>query len=639
MPALGLKLRLNKITAKIAQIVTSGLVMWHKFTPIPYDGTTNRLPDSSPEGNSAKMYTGTGLSFDGSNDSVTIGDTNQNVKSVVFYVYADTTTEDFMQLQAAGAVGIGVASGTLTTTGWTSPTTYVNGASGSTITASTWRHIAVTSATAIDASDVKLGLSNASYFDGSLANVKFFSVELTANQVAELYANPEQIVPTGVGINDLVGWWYMAEGLGNGLMDGSGNNNVGIISGATYINALPSPVTQLGLLGGSAPKYFLLSSVQLSNIDITGNFSVSFWGVTVNFGNWVIYALSWVAPDGTARGLTANSGGNLVFRYENSSTGTFITSSNYLNNGDINFITATWDGTTAKIYVNGILASGSTSANTVTYTRDAYIGRVATSSVTSSNSIIYKVGLYQEALTQEQVEELYNAGIGASWLTESASEDLVNYWENKGNTDADWLDLKGVNNGTILGTPGTIWLPQGKEIGKDVVGMAQKYVNTGQLLTYNPSQSTIIQDDATIDFTSDFTIEVWANPINIASKFILYKNNAYHLYVVSTRRLQVWLYRSGSASLFTSTGSIPLNQYTCINVTYDNNDLNIYFNGQLDYTVATTGAIDIASSDIQIPRQFADNYDGFLDSVKLYNTALTADQVLQNYNAEKYKYI
>lgn len=109
MPALGLKLRLSSITSLIASVFTTGMQMWHKFTATTWSGS-NRLPDSSPVGtNTAALYTGRGLSFDGVNDLISIGNTGKTVKSVVFYGYADTLSEKIMQLQALGAVEIGIS--------------------------------------------------------------------------------------------------------------------------------------------------------------------------------------------------------------------------------------------------------------------------------------------------------------------------------------------------------------------------------------------------------------------------------------------------------------------------------------------------------------------------------------------------
>ncbi|GIV35464.1 MAG: hypothetical protein KatS3mg031_2999 [Chitinophagales bacterium] len=209
MPILKLRNNLFSLPPRGAQprVTTEELRLWHKMDAQPWSGS-NRMPDSSPIGtNTGALYTGRALDFDGVNDTVDIGNTGQTIKSLVFYVNPDTDTQKFLELQTNGAVDVGCGAGILTTMGWSSPATYVNGVPGSTITAGTWQQVVITSATGISANAVTLGKSNIIYFAGQMTDVRLYSVELTAAQVAELYANPESVLPTGVSSGELVGWW------------------------------------------------------------------------------------------------------------------------------------------------------------------------------------------------------------------------------------------------------------------------------------------------------------------------------------------------------------------------------------------------------------------------------------------------
>jgi len=59
------------------------------------------------------------------------------------------------------------------------------------------------------------------FFNGALANVRIFNQILTAAQVADLYLNPEKIVPDGVADSALKLWLPMMEGVGTTAYDGS----------------------------------------------------------------------------------------------------------------------------------------------------------------------------------------------------------------------------------------------------------------------------------------------------------------------------------------------------------------------------------------------------------------------------------
>ena len=81
-----------------------------------------------------------------------------------------------------------------------------------------------------------------------MSSVKLFNTALTAAQVADLYNNPEKVVPTGVDNTALKLWLPMQEGAGTTAYDGSGNGNHGTISGATYTHGVGAPVAQTAVI-------------------------------------------------------------------------------------------------------------------------------------------------------------------------------------------------------------------------------------------------------------------------------------------------------------------------------------------------------------------------------------------------------
>lgn len=119
--------------------------------------------------------------FDGTDDKVAHGDVYNGVKSVTFLVNPDTTTEQFLEL--AFGIDIDVTAGTIGTTGWTSPTVYVDRKISSTLVADKWQFVGVTSATGINANAVNLGVSGANYGDIGLGSVKFYSCQLTWDEM------------------------------------------------------------------------------------------------------------------------------------------------------------------------------------------------------------------------------------------------------------------------------------------------------------------------------------------------------------------------------------------------------------------------------------------------------------------------
>ena len=98
-------------------------------------------------------------------------------------------------------------------------------------------------------------------------------------------------------------------------------------------------------------------------------------------------------------------------------------------------------------------------------------------------------------------------------------------------------------------------------------------------------------------------------------------------------------YRTNSN--FYSVGGIVLNNwYHIVGTKIANGNSHIYINGQLDTTYTTTTFMDIDATSAQMQIGYAatritGRYDGQIAIVKLYNTTLTASDVLQNFNAQR----
>ena len=75
---------------------------------------------------------------------------------------------------------ITASGGTITATGFTSPTIYVNGAAGSTLTANVWNYITVTDTANTSANAITLGKANSAYTTGVIDDVRIYNRALSA---------------------------------------------------------------------------------------------------------------------------------------------------------------------------------------------------------------------------------------------------------------------------------------------------------------------------------------------------------------------------------------------------------------------------------------------------------------------------
>ena len=83
---------------------------------------------------------------------------------------------------------------------------------------------------------------------------------------------------------------------------------------------------------------------------------------------------------------------------------------------------------------------------------------------------------------------------------------------------------------------------------------------------------------------------------------------------------------------------MPINQWHHIVGTYDGSNLKFYVNGNLINTVAHTTTPNQNSDNLNVI-QSAYPIDGKVAIARVYNKSLSADEVLQNYNAQKSRFI
>jgi hypothetical protein len=234
-----------------------------------------RAQDLSPKGyNRAALYSGKALDFDGVNDYVDCGTldiTGYTAISFAGYIKIDdfnstqivlsilhSSNDDIRIVVQPGYLEIGLDDGTyyrvlvdvnlnewyfvnLTFDG-SLLKAYINGQEAGSTAAS------FDFTTASGAINLGQRVGGAFPYDGQMSNAKVFNTALTAAQVADLYLNPEKIVPDGVADSALKLWLPMMEGAGTTAYDGSGNGNHGTINGATWVSGIGAPVAQTALV-------------------------------------------------------------------------------------------------------------------------------------------------------------------------------------------------------------------------------------------------------------------------------------------------------------------------------------------------------------------------------------------------------
>lgn len=165
-------------------------VAWYKFDE--ESGTT--AYDASGNGNNSTVTGATittqgklnnALSFDGTDDYVGIGST-ASVNSISFWM-KQSNTSDKSIIDLGGGYTITLAGNTITTSGFSSPTVYIDGTASSVLSNTSWHLVTVTTTTAFNLSNPTIGKVSSNYYTGLLDDLRLYNYPLTSTQVKDLY--------------------------------------------------------------------------------------------------------------------------------------------------------------------------------------------------------------------------------------------------------------------------------------------------------------------------------------------------------------------------------------------------------------------------------------------------------------------
>jgi len=644
--------------------------------PILPRGADNRPVDSY---NRAELYSGKALDFDGVNDYVEVGSITDTYKSFCLYFKPDADIRSGTSYQRLFGIyeqyfGVSTGSATGITTGETlifMPTG--GGRFGTTMefVADTWYHVAVVAKesdntylmyiNAQDKTDLVVGThtpaaatkirlawdaqGTGAKFDGQIANFKAFSEVLTAAQVADLYNNPEKVVPTGVENTALKLWLPMQEGAGTTAYDGSGNGNHGTISGATYTHGIGAPVSQTAVIDWNKPYYFdgvddsfTTGTYQaLGDRTITLSFYSSDYSTTGSYPN-TLFAFN-TASGGNTDIVRITADGYVAVYNGGAKLGTPTIQ---VNENELTHIAIVTDaGTETKVYVNGELSYSYNAWSPSVGSTDIFNIGQETDGVNISDlwrGFIFNVGVFDSVLTQSEIQAIQ--GKRYADLTSAQKTNLVSFYS----LQNDLNDLHGSKNLTSTGNPSALLIPQGLTSGRDLLGNLFENVRKQGALNLDGNSWAEVHDNASVDLTDAITLEAWVYWDGTASDDGILgrwgdssgaKN--YMLYAASNTRVDFYINNSDSRFEGIATG------WRHIVGTYDKSNRKLYVDGVLRDTDAMTDAITTSDKPIEIGRYRHGAgtrlYTNDIAQPRIYNRALTAEEVLQNYNATKDLYI
>lgn len=584
------------------------------------------------------------LWFDGSNDSVTVANTVSGVKTVSFWVKPNsfTSTTPLLDLDGTNKITTN-SSGTLSASGFSTPTIYVNGVVGTAISANAWSYVTVTTATGVTASSIKVATDNTNYLKGFVDEVLLYSSTRSAAEVKTDYNSRGSDAGAVLGAqnqpgalsNGLVGYWKTDEGSGTSATDSSGNGNTGTITAGTG-----------GYVSGKFGTAYDFDAANTA-IDV-GN------GSSLNDISPITLA-AWVYPDTGGEGgrgrifdkatsvnpdngwhLTNNNNlaNSLQFAADCGATDLLkITNASTFPFSVWSHVVLTWDGSctaaNVHIYVNGVevgynSSQDGTSPRVTDATAHLRLGSDSTAGRTFDGKID-EARFYNRALSGNDISQLYNFAPGPT-----------GYWKMDEKSGTTAYDVSG--NGKNLTLSSASW-SNGK------VGGA--WNGTGSVWAS-------IADDSTLDFTNtqNFTLSAYFKSDSATNpgvaEYIMAKfptdatHGGYALYMNTSGNVCIGTDTDGTFSptdsVCSTTDVYDGTWHHAAGVKTGTTRMDLYVdgvaNGTADTSISSVNTLEnsqpfyIGDDDGDATNSFA----GDIDEARVFNYDRSSKQIIESFN-------
>ena len=495
--------------------------------------------------------------------------------------------------------------------------------------------------------------SGTEVFPGLIDDVRVYNRALSAKEIQTLYnigaTTKFNVSPTKYLTDGLVGYWTMDGSKVNwatgAVTDSSGKGNTGTIT-----NMATSTGVAIGKIG-QALNFDGVDDYVSAPLDTANIVTVSVWA---KMNKSASGDFNFVTQDGGTSGRLS-TGWNGVEQFYIAKSGiayhklTNVYSLSAYNNSwhHIVFVYNS-DNTQSRIYVDGIEASyAAASSQTITSDTTVYIGREGT---LYTNGLIDEVRVYNRALSAKEIQTLYNIGATTKFNvspTKYLTDGLVGYWTMDG-SKVNWK-TGAVTDSSGRGNTGTIKnmaTSTGVAIGK--IGQALNFDGVNDVVT--------VTDGNSLDLSTALSISMWVYPravtvgysCQLTQKASATTDSNWNFYYFGTTagadlgKIQLngtaggtWSNLSGK-----STNTLPLNTWTHVTATYTSGSGALYIDGIQNATSVTTGSLANNAQNVLIAQATnafsggGDKYcNAIIDEVRIYNRALSADEIQKLYNA------
>ena len=287
------------------------------------------------------------------------------------------------------------------------------------------------------------------------------------------------------------------------------------------------------------------------------------------------------------------------------------------------------NATSGEIYTSfgGASYASSTSQNAYTLTNGISFGNPPTSTsidvlfnpitgYPNQNQIVSLVDGRKDGLVYDVAVNSLGSVEGKFW------QGLVGYWPFDEGTGTTAYDASGNgNSGTLTNSP--LW-----QTGSNC--------EAGSCLSFNTSAWKYVTTPFNASINTNLTLSAWVYPTGVGGSDTfgtIIQGQFYLSYNDSAKALSCYWYGTNPPGYFTTpNNTVPLNQWSHIACVWNGSFINEYVNGAVQNTVAVTGS-GTSPSAINIGAEStARQFQGQIDDVRIYNRALSAQDIQDLYN-------
>jgi hypothetical protein len=432
-------------------------------------------------------------------------------------------------------------------------------------------------------------------------------------------------------VNTYLGQKWGISNTDRSIVDLAGNDDNGLFGNGTVANMPLYDYYNKGTLKFDGSNDYV--SVGANAILRGNSISLGVFFKTINNGQSVQFIAGY-GDTGVQGYWLGVVGGPIRFFVGNGSTSLQLNSGISPNNDQIYYVVGTYDGTNQRIYVDGVLMASSTSVNgSLSYTgmTDGFlIGQVQ--GFTGGRYLtgnIYAMQVYNKALSAAEVLQNYEAQKSkfANTIVQQGlvlNLDAGNPYSYAG-AGTTWYDVSGMgNSGTLTNGPSYT----SDNSGGILFDGSDDYVN----VPYNASTISFPTNNATVCVW--YKVSTTGDGVGCLVTQRSSGGSGIQTYAMSSR-----LFADGGGTAGISSNTIISNGTIAFGtIVYDktNSLLKLYVNGVFDSQISYTGTIQDTYPIRLGNGAFSDGpFPGTIYMAQVYNIALSAAQVLQNYNATK----